>query len=126
MMKKKIFTLFALLFAIVLSCAAQEENRIQFFNPKFGIRAGYNLTNVTKIMDLNPNSWIIPHWKSAANFGFIVDFHSKSRFVLRSGLSYSMKGYNESIRYIADSTFIRKFNYLEIPLLAVWHFIKLP
>ena len=83
MMKKKIFTLFALLFAIVLSCAAQEENRIQFFNPKFGIRAGYNLTNVTKIMDLNPNSWIIPHWKSAANFGFIVDFHSKSCNSLR-------------------------------------------
>ena len=107
---KKFTFLFAILLGISFSSVAQ---------PRIGVRAGYNMSNVLKLVDLEDDGDEKLDWKSAANFGVTVDLRKSERFVFRPGLYFSMKGYNENgnpyIPYV-------NLHYLEMPLLAVFQF----
>jgi hypothetical protein len=107
---KKIAILFLVLLGGVLSGFAQ---------PRIGVRAGYNMSNVLKLVDLEGDEDEKLDWKSAANFGVTVDLRKSERFVFRPGLYFSMKGYKDNdYSYLP----IANLNYLEMPLLAVFQF----
>lgn len=107
---KKLAFLFLALLGLSLSSVAQ---------PRIGVRMGYNMTNVLKLVDLEGDEDEKLDWKSAANFGVTVDLRKSERFVFRPGLYFSMKGYKDNdYSYLP----IANLNYLEMPLLAVFQF----
>ena len=102
---KKFKLLFTILFATVLSSIAQSQ---------ISIRAGYNLSKVAKVINLQDDCEKFD-WKSAANFGVTIDFEKSEKFAFRPGIYYSMKGFK------ADEVMPKvNLNYLEMPLLAVF------
>ncbi|MEE3447405.1 MAG: porin family protein [Bacteroidales bacterium] len=106
---KKITFLFAILLGMVFSSVAQ---------PKIGVRAGYNLTRVAKLADLDDYEYGRAgfDWKSAANFGVTIDLRKSERFVFRPGIYFSMKGFKDNGSMMP----VTNLNYLEMPLLAVF------
>ena len=102
--------LFALLIAFSLNSFAQEENSGKKIS--FGIRAGYNSSNITELV---PSPDETPEKRQAANFGVISNIRINEHFVLRPGIYYSIKGR----QYPDTKEWKTTLKYLEMPLLAV-------
>lgn len=107
---KRLALLFAIFLCGITSGIAQEGNSYNG-SLTFGIRAGYNLSNVASFIPHNESS----ENRSAANFGVIANIKINDNVVLRPGIYYSMKGEN----FPDHSEWNTSLNYLETPLLVV-------
>lgn len=97
---KKIALIISVVISLISNSFAQESN-----NPTFAIRLGYNYTTING-----------SEWKSGANFGATFDIALTNSIAFRPGVYYTMKGF-----YSKNHNSDLKFNFLETPLLAIFH-----
>ena len=106
-----------ILIILLLSCAANlcnaqsDTSKCKILS--YGIRAGFNASTRIGTDGLSQNLY---HWRHSFNVGATLDVRKSKRFLGRTGIYYTEKGYNE---YPNKYT---QLNYLEMPLLAVFQF----
>lgn len=118
---KKIIVSFTLLCAAILATAtrstAQEQQTASenTLSPKFGIKAGVNLTNMY-VQDISDENM-----KVGFNAGFIAKLPVARGFSIQPELLYSMKGAKETYDNFIQGEGEYRFNlhYIELPVLAV-------
>ena len=105
-----------LLIILFLTCAANicnaqtDTTKRKVFS--YCIRAGLNISNRLGIDDYHVPEY---SWKRSFNIGVTCDFRKSKKFLGRTGIYYTEKGFNFEELYPRT-----QFNYLEMPLLAVF------
>ena len=109
---KHLFLLIILFLTCALNiCNAQQDTtKRKVFS--YSIRAGLNISNRLGIDDYNVPEY---SWKRSFNIGVTCDFRKSKKFLGRTGIYYTEKGFNFEELYPRT-----QLNYLEMPLLAVF------
>ena len=103
------FALFVLCLSAV-SNAQTDTEKCKVFS--YSVRAGFNAS--TRIGDDMPSkNWY--HWRHSFNVGVTCDIRKSKRFLGRTGVYYTEKGFNEE-----PGGQYTHLNYLEMPVLAVF------
>ena len=104
-----------LLIILFLTCAAnicnaqQDTTKRKVFS--YSVRAGFNASNRLGTDEFASRDY---HWHHSFNVGVTCDFRKSRKFLGRTGIYYTEKGFDEL------STLYTHLNYLEMPLLAVF------
>lgn len=101
---KRPLLVLAMLIASIATCFAQ---------PKIGVRAGYNLSNILEFMEFSSDDGSA--WKPGFNVGVVADFQLSEKIMFRPGLYYSTKGFKDDKLDCKSG-----YNFLEAPLLAAF------
>ena len=106
-----IITVLFLTCASSICNAQQDATQRKVFS--YGIRAGFNASNRLSMDEYASRDY---HWRHSFNVGMTCDFRKSEKFLGRTGVYYTEKGFKEG------STLYTNLNYLEIPLLSVFQF----
>lgn len=124
-MKKSLFTCNALFCALVfmsVNAHAQEQQTASesSLSPKFGIKAGVNLTNMY-VKDVSDENM-----KVGFNAGFFTKLPVTRGFSIQPELLYTSKGAKENYNNFIEGKGEYRFNlnYIELPVLAVFNVAK--
>ena len=109
---KHLFLLIILFLTCALNiCNAQQDTtKRKVFS--YSIRAGLNISNRLGIDDYHVPEY---SWKRSFNIGVTCDFRKSKKFLGRTGIYYTEKGFDFEELYPRT-----QLNYLEMPLLAVF------
>ena len=105
-----------LLIILSLTCASnicnaqQDTTKRKVFS--YSVRAGLNISNRLGIDDYHVPEY---SWKRSFNIGVTCDFRKSKKFLGRTGIYYTEKGFDFEELYPRT-----QLNYLEMPLLAVF------
>lgn len=104
-----LLTILLLTFASNICNAQQDTTKRKVFS--FSVRAGFNASNRLGADEFASRDY---HWHHSFNVGATCDFRKSKKFLGRTGIYYTEKGFNEL------STLYTNLNYLEMPMLAVF------
>ena len=109
---KNLFIIVVLLVACATDICNAQTDTMKRKVFAYSVRAGLNAS--TRIgSDLRSQNWF--HWRHSFNVGVTCDFRKSKRFLGRTGVYYTEKGYNEE-----PGDQYTHINYFEMPLLAVF------
>ena len=103
------FALFFICMSII--CYAQDSDAEAKFRQKVGIQFGYNCSTIN-------GSVVYGKMKTGVNVGVTADIPLTDKWLLRPGISLTMKGFQMEIG--KDNFYNKDFNFLEMPVLAVY------
>ena len=110
-MKHILFVIFLLLAGAAHICNAQTDTtKRKVFS--YSVRAGLNISNRLSVDDYHTPEY---SWKHSFNVGVTFDFRKSKKFLGRTGIYYTEKGFN-----FKDPWPYVQLNYLEMPLQAVF------